>query len=355
MALNPLDKKTADAVCTVVAIGFIAEQNRIENDYQRTKFQYELPLDQVGQGNVPQSHKTVEKLIERDTGLRIRFTPTESRDNFPFILAKPPVERGMNELEIVVQAYNNTVNFWESMKHFSDKIQDPPKGAYIGGYAHEGNFSVIGPSNLLTYDPLFRTQAVGEDMEKTFDSFAYEIAKADSIVCEAHRRNGAGITYVPAALSTDDRFPPEKLIGCVHGMIHGMLQFPNPPENSVHIEYALGKGTTKVASCLPCSIFMSANGRPASSTHFGRGDNWNFPSPSEQYPEMKEQQERWGLAVIQHFLNGKEMLHNVINQNPALRELVDVDVEDNIPQLFLESLTFQGTFIDKIISTLNAN
>ena len=28
---------------------------------------------------------------------------------------------------------------------------------------------------------------------------------------------------------------------------------------------------------VPCSIFTTSNGTPPNYTHFGRGDNWNFP------------------------------------------------------------------------------
>ncbi|NOK12998.1 hypothetical protein, partial [Corallococcus exercitus] len=47
-------------------------------------------------------------------------------------------------------------------------------------------------------------------------------------------------------------------------------------------EIAVGKDTTKLASCFPCSIFMEATGHPASSTHLGRGESWSplYPPPN---------------------------------------------------------------------------
>lgn len=39
-------------------------------------------------------------------------------------------------------------------------------------------------------------------------------------------------------------------------------------------EIAVGKETTKLASCFPCTLFMCANGYPPSSIHLGRGESW---------------------------------------------------------------------------------
>jgi hypothetical protein len=48
----------------------------------------------------------------------------------------------------------------------------------------------------------------------------------------------------------------------------------------VPYEIAVGKETTKLASCFNCSVFMEATGFPASSTHIGRGESW-----APLYPE----------------------------------------------------------------------
>jgi hypothetical protein len=39
-------------------------------------------------------------------------------------------------------------------------------------------------------------------------------------------------------------------------------------------EIAVGGQTTKMASCFPCSTFMSANGYYPNSIHLGRGESW---------------------------------------------------------------------------------
>ncbi|WP_434299810.1 hypothetical protein [Corallococcus exiguus] len=54
-------------------------------------------------------------------------------------------------------------------------------------------------------------------------------------------------------------------------------------------EIAVGKKTTKLASCFPCSIFMEATGHPASSTHLGRGESWSpmYPPPNSTTTQHK--------------------------------------------------------------------
>jgi hypothetical protein len=39
-------------------------------------------------------------------------------------------------------------------------------------------------------------------------------------------------------------------------------------------EIAVGDHTKKLASCLPCTLFMSATGYPPTSIHLGRGESW---------------------------------------------------------------------------------
>lgn len=81
-------------------------------------------------------------------------------------------------------------------------------------------------------------------------------------------------------LVTDD------IVGYTHGMVQAvydveMWKAVHPHEHAgTPYEIAVGKDTTKLASCFTCAIFMQANGYPASATHLGRGESW-LP----QYPE----------------------------------------------------------------------
>jgi hypothetical protein len=59
-----------------------------------------------------------------------------------------------------------------------------------------------------------------------------------------------------------------------HGMIQALyLAYGHGPSCRAY-EIAVGKDTTKLASCFPCAMFMAANGYYPSSIHLGRGESW---------------------------------------------------------------------------------
>lgn len=75
------------------------------------------------------------------------------------------------------------------------------------------------------------------------------------------------------------------VVGYVHGMIQAIYDVAwrrSGHEQVTPFEIAVGAKTTKLASCLPCSLFMEATGFPASSTHLGRGESWCVLHPTAQ-------------------------------------------------------------------------
>ncbi|WP_223645727.1 hypothetical protein [Corallococcus sp. EGB] len=87
-----------------------------------------------------------------------------------------------------------------------------------------------------------------------------------------------------------------------HGMIqaiydvhfHKLVNDTSPNKKTPYnpgtpYEIAVGKQTTKLASCFPCSIFMEATGHAASSTHLGRGESWSplYPPPNPTTTQHK--------------------------------------------------------------------
>ncbi|KIC62715.1 hypothetical protein [Chryseobacterium taiwanense] len=109
----------------------------------------------------------------------------------------------------------------------------------------------------------------------------------------------------------------DSIVGYVHGMIQAvydveMHKYIHPGKASgVPYEIAIGKvtlnikgkeevyETTKLGSCFACSVFMEANGYPASSTHLGRGDSWSIAhhvldhSDTSQSKSKKKCNEKW--------------------------------------------------------------
>jgi hypothetical protein len=70
--------------------------------------------------------------------------------------------------------------------------------------------------------------------------------------------------------------PPRRndVIGYTHGMIQAVYQAYSLGPACVPYEIAVGDQTTKLASCFPCTMFITALGYPPSSTHLGRGESW---------------------------------------------------------------------------------
>lgn len=59
-----------------------------------------------------------------------------------------------------------------------------------------------------------------------------------------------------------------------HGMIQSIYLAYRYGPNCRAYEIAVGNVTTKMASCMPCAFFMSANGYFPNSIHLGRGESW---------------------------------------------------------------------------------
>jgi hypothetical protein len=98
------------------------------------------------------------------------------------------------------------------------------------------------------------------------------------------------MVYRDLSQKAEKEAPYQKfVVGYTHGMIQAIYdvvqsQFDHRDEDKLSwgVPYEIGlKGktaadpsTTKMASCFYCSLFMEANGKPASSIHLGLGESW---------------------------------------------------------------------------------
>ncbi len=64
------------------------------------------------------------------------------------------------------------------------------------------------------------------------------------------------------------------VVGYTHGMIQAVYDATQRGPWCTPFEIAVGKQTTKMASCFTCSIFMYAAGFPPSAIHLGQGASW---------------------------------------------------------------------------------
>ncbi|MCD7969071.1 MAG: hypothetical protein LUF87_01795 [Alistipes sp.] len=356
-----LNEQLAKALVTIITLGFMKEQYITEDENRRTRFQYDEP-------EMPPEYFQVEQILH-DLGIVIDFTRSESSADFPLILGKPP--RSPEDPALAVaRSFPMVREYFDELDALSNQLGgEAPVGAYIGGtlecLEREGDptyrYRIIGPTNMVTYDPRYAFRMFDE-----FNRTALEVGKALSVVQEGWTRiqpNRNEVEYLinDEIIDLGPRRPT--LFGCIHGMIVAMLRFPGNEETPIHFEFSMGPNTTKVSSCVPCSMFMSANGRPATSTHLGRGDFWNFPNQHTDpvtheflYPNLDEQKAAWAQKILEWYYEGLDIIvdHGFMNNHagifPRFAEPITNDVTE-IPQMFLEALTFPGQFTYKIIDT----
>lgn len=156
------------------------------------------------------------------------------------------------------------------------------------------------------------------------------------------------------------------IVGYTHGMVQAIYRAVSTGPWCTPFEIAVGTVTTKVASCMACTVFMYAAGFPPSAIHLGRGDSWLpfYPaSPGDPGYSMSVDEGvrstnlRWALECRQHLQLGLELAQDKAFLQPAhasrLQALQDyLDVRSREPfaaaNLFLDALTVPDSFTTRI-------
>jgi hypothetical protein len=163
-----------------------------------------------------------------------------------------------------------------------------------------------------------------------------------------------------------------ELAGYVHGMIRGMyyqqeLIEAKKCDSSRVCEIAVST-TTKLASCFACSVFMTANGKPASFTHLGRADSWTVEANDHiatGTPILGRAHcnDKWAKECRLILLKGIDIMQK---QGPLtatgsksfkllaeMRQKLDDDKEGyKSANLFLDAITVHGKFTKSVDNVL---
>jgi hypothetical protein len=342
-----LTRESADALCTVIALGFSAS----EIDRRGSMiYEYDEHGDEEEYKNVRDFFNIFEVPVT------IQLSPCQTI--MPYVLGTnlPPKQ---------------TQNFIDNLTNRSDRVgmmmeaakKGTPRGAYIGmaftvdpgtGIPEQGNDpSIFGPSELRQYDPVYR-QVTGDSVETVYDAAKKNTNAAAAAVAEGNGNDPDKISKF------DEPYAPGKLFRSCHGMIRAMAAQPSPAGGgtTVYAELALGAGTKKVSSCLPCAMFMASFGKPTSSVHLGRGDNWGLPD--DVSADVKAV---WADSIAGNYTRGISLFNPFVPFNGGSLNLDDLirchickdphKLADELPKIFLEALTFESTFSTKIISTFS--
>lgn len=348
-----LTKKEADQLCTVIALGYtkkelidgrkkskIIDTEEAELENLRTLF------TQAGLSAANEQMQT----MPRDSSGRVDKSMSSS---IVAVDGRTPAEAVNDEISNSAAFLNSYVDTGE---------ESLLKGAYVGGMDNISVIEFIGPSYLWQYKGQYRsfTGEEAANIKKAYDN-AFEVSnKVESLLEDAvnsHTTFESNHTRMKVRMF-EDRVKVKResweqnadLFASVHGMTRSIFAYrASGDKHLVRIELALSKGTCKVASCIPCAIFMASQGYPASAVHFGRGDNWNFYKGENKADTPYKD---WSKAVLEYYDKGIGVMSGRADNLREWTTYLADKTKDEIPEIFLEALTFESSFADKIRNTL---
>ena len=154
-----------------------------------------------------------------------------------------------------------------------------------------------------------------------------------------------------------------------HGMIQAIYKAYSLGPSCTPYEIAVGDVTKKMASCLPCTLFMAAAGYPPTSTHLGRGESWaplyrpynpgGGTEPNEN-GVIRDLNRQWYEKCAEFVTLGLEILDDdhIAEDHKASRDAVRAYMQANkgdtvAGSLILDALTIHDGEADRINRTLN--
>lgn len=354
--VNMLDEQLANAICTAVTIGFLKEIG------SKTTYIYEK--DTIEEKNANTTLISNLQNIDKDLNINISL---QKQGNF-YVIAKTTYVN--DDTQLLINDINNYIGeIVQAATH--NKFY----GAYIGGIVKPDNsIELSGTSSLKLY-PKPTKQTSGwnislpdKKIKEAFYSAQQVITLTDKYLVDAINKyknvpNKTHLTYIEDYhLNSPCQIETNQFFGSIHGLVRVIIAYDLTASGilsskySTCCEYAYTEETNKVASCIPCSIFAASNGTPANYTHFGRGDYWNFPDIDNhkiKIDNLNKRRKKWEQYVGKCFQTGYNLLNKVYDISKVnLNQLFQFS-DEQIGEIFLHSLMFEGKFIDKINSTIN--
>jgi hypothetical protein len=154
-----------------------------------------------------------------------------------------------------------------------------------------------------------------------------------------------------------------------HGMIQAIYSAYYLGPSCSPYEIAVGDLTKKMASCLPCTLFMHATGYPPTSIHLGSGESWaplytpyhpNIPTRSDEVAVVRDLNNSWYARCLEWLQIGLKTLDDahITADHEASRDAVLNYLAANKGDptvggvLILDALTIHDTEIKRISRTL---
>lgn len=356
-----LTKKLADAICTVVTLGFMEKMSA--DTGAKTHFGY------IPDAGKEEAEKASYSLLEnRINSIKpiVSFELIRYKETQPLVLAQTN--------KVTLDNINEIADVVSHRAALLEAIANARKnnfyGAYISGIISSDNgIKLSQTSSLKLYSrpegEWIMEGLSNETVRKSYKQAWIMTDATNAFLSENATKYNAGhkvrITLEKDDIEKPPYFEDDKLFGSVHGLVRAIITYGLTKSGiysdsyATCCELALSAQTNKVASCIPCSIFAASNGTPAAYTHLGRGDNWNFPNPNSDgtfNDNLEKKKNAWVDYVCECFGQGYDLIKNRIPD--CLEDLHKIMNFANTPksEIFLHSLTFEGSFRQRIDSTL---
>jgi len=365
MGKKMMEEKEAHALCTIIVIGYA--KDILKDERKKAVFQYESDSDKS-------KHNKVKDRLE--PYVEIDVSQSVTKEKFPLIVAKTDRVSSFDYAGLV--AGTETKLSGELERKLKELELGGLYGAYIGGYSSTSRIELVGASDLDLYTPKYRISS--SEVKEAYNSAKKTSNKVIDLLTEYQSSISGGKNVDGVKISVQDLnpkitadFSEKKVFKSFHGMIVAMTKYASSSDqNSFIFEIACSDKTSKISSCFPCATFMKSQGKPATSVHLGRGDNWNIPtslSSSSMKNNWEENIKKWyelgEIALKDEKWNSfiksydSKSTDSRLLDTPIIQEIgkrvVSSSVLALIPEMFLEALTFEKSFADRILETIPAS
>jgi hypothetical protein len=179
---------------------------------------------------------------------------------------------------------------------------------------------------------------------------------------ELEMRDKYGMVFTEEPTMTD-------IATYTHGMIQAIYKAYTLGPSCAPYEIAVGDATKKMASCLPCTLFMHAAGYPPTSIHLGSGESWaplyapynaNEPTEPNEPGVVRDLNNAWYTRCLEWLKMGLDILDDahITADHKASRDAVldYLKTHDNEPTLggvlILDAVTVHDAELNRISRTL---
>ncbi len=378
-----LDDKHADTLCALITIGFFANIAADQNDQKKcVAVCYELldtdnggPADRKNADTIA-AHEAVTRWM-KSLKIDVKCNSSVAQADVGLIIAKTKTVLSVNDIRTKIpdiKSYINTIT--QKANSLDTSAASPPGkdlapyGAYIGGMTNldTDQVYILGPSALIQYRPVYRDANNMDALTKVASAYAGAVKHSNSAIGAVKTS-----TTIPFRMKPNfkdliqpqpESIEPNKVFGSIHGMINAMITYGFSQERDTIFEIALGKNTSKVCSCFPCTIFMKSVDRPPTATHLGAGDNWNFPQDKVTGLNYRTGYQKWSSQIYAAYDKGVKIV-GAFSKDPDIEIIYDNMTKLNgilnaqtanradmteVPKVFLEALTFERKFTERLLN-----